>query len=412
MGKKKSNGEGSIVKRTDGRYMARYTLDGKRYAIYGSSHEEVRVQLTEVLGNIDKGTHIAPSGYTVSQWLREWLFTYALPTVKQSTYISYESYVRLHLEPAFATTKLTSLSIELLQQFFNQKLKSLSVKSLRNIYNMLHACLDQAVINGHLLRNPIQGVKLPSATKKEISILSPVEQAALHSAASASPTLSAFGIIFTFSTGIRLGELIGLQWGDVDHFNHTIRIRRTVGRLQKIDENGNLISKTPGVPTTEIVARSPKSANARRTIPLFPQVWNDLMIYHDRQKEMLWEQGVSITPTTPIFSTPTGIVYEPRTYEDLFKRTLKAAGVQDINFHALRHTFATRALEAGMDIKVLSSILGHAQASTTLNLYAHALPDHKRQSMEKMSSFYGTTKTCSNHTFSVNQPTNYREVPV
>ena len=147
--------------------------------------------------------------------------------------------------------------------------------------------------------------------------------------------------------------------------------------------------KIPGVPTTEIVARSPKSANARRTIPLFPQVWDDLMLYYNKQRETLQVQGVSITPTTPIFSTPTGIVYEPRTYEDLFKRTLKAAGVQDINFHALRHTFATRALEAGMDIKVLSSILGHAQASTTLNLYAHALPDHKRQSMEKMGAFYG-----------------------
>ena len=92
-----------------------------------------------------------------------------------------------------------------------------------------------------------------------------------------------------------------------------------------------------------------------------------------------------------IFSTPLDVVYEPRTYEDLFKRTLKAAGIPDINFHALRHTFATRALEAGMDIKVLSSILGHAQASTTLNLYAHALPDHKRLSMEKMSNFYSAT---------------------
>ena len=389
--KKKSNGEGSIVKRTDGRYMARYTLDGKRFAIYGTSHEEVRVQLTEVLGNIDKGTHITPSGYTVSQWLREWLTTYALPTVKQSTYISYESYVRLHLEPAFETVKLTTLSIEQLQRFFNQKQQTLSVKSLRNIYNMVHACLDQAVINGHILRNPINGVKLPSTPKKEILILSPSEQAALHAAASTSNTLSAFGIIFTLSTGIRMGELIGLQWGDVDHFNHTIRIRRTVGRLQKIDASGQLIPKVPGVPTTEIVARSPKSANARRTIPLFAQVWNDLMIYRNRQQEMLQAQGLSLTPTTPIFSTPAGLVYEPRTYEDLFKRTLTAAGVQDINFHALRHTFATRALEAGMDIKVLSSILGHAQASTTLNLYAHALPDHKKQSMDKMSSFYGST---------------------
>ena len=392
MARKKSNGEGSIVRRKDGRYMARYTLDGKRYAIYGATFEAVRVQLTEALSNIDKGTHIIPTGYTVSQWLREWLITYALPTVKQSTYISYESYVRLHLEPALGKSKLTALTIEQIQRFFNQKKQSLAVKSLRNIYTMLHACLDQAVINGHLLRNPIQGVKLPSVPKKEITILTPTEQAALHTAANESNTLSAFGIIFTLSTGIRLGELIGLQWGDVDYTNHTIHIRRTVGRLQKVDETGNLIPKIPGVPTTEIVARSPKSANARRTIPLFPQVWNDLMTYYKKQQDLLRAQGISLTPTTPIFSTPLGIIYEPRTYEDLFKRTLKAARLPNINFHALRHTFATRALEAGMDIKVLSSILGHAQASTTLNLYAHALPDHKRQSMEKMSYFYGNTQ--------------------
>lgn len=389
MGKKKSNGEGSIVKRKDGRYMARYTMDDKRYAIYGSTFEEVRVQLTETLSKIDQGIHIAPSGYTVSQWLREWLITYALPTVKQSTYISYESYVRLHLEPALGTSKLISLTIEQLQRFFNQKKQSLSPKSLRNIYNMLHNCLDQAVINGYLPRNPLQGVKLPQVTKKEMLILTQEEQNALHMAAQESHTIATFGIIFTLSTGIRMGEMLGLQWGDVDYRNHTIRIRRTVGRLQKVDESGKLIPKTAGVPTTEIVARSPKSVTAQRTIPLFSQVWNDLMTYYKKQQTLLQAQGIPLTPTTPIFSTPLGIVYEPRTYEDLFKRTLCEAGVPDINFHALRHTFATRAMEAGMDIKVLSSILGHAQASTTLNLYAHALPDHKRQSMEKMSSFYG-----------------------
>ena len=113
------------------------------------------------------------------------------------------------------------------------------------------------------------------------------------------------------------------------------------------------------------------------------------MLYHSKQQELLRASGISITPGTPIFSTPLGLTYEPRTYEDLFKRTLKAAGLADINFHALRHTFATRALEAGKDVKVLSSILGHAQASTTLNLYAHALPDHKKISMEKMGVFYG-----------------------
>ena len=390
MAKKKSNGEGSIVKRTDGRYMARYTLNGKRYAIYGTTFEDVRKQLTETIANVDRGVQTTPTNYTVSQWLREWLTTYALPTVKQSTYISYESYVRLHLEPELGNNKLSALTVEQIQRFFNQKKQNLSPKSLRNIYNMLHNCLGQAITNGYLIRNPLQGVKLPQANKKEISILTLAEQKALHMAAHGSQTLATFGIIFTLSTGIRLGELLGLQWGDVDDNSHTIRIRRTVGRLQKIDESGKLISKTAGGPTTEIVTRSPKSATAQRTIPLFPQVWNDLMTYRDKQQKMLQTQGIMLSATTPMFSTPAGLVYEPRTYEDLFKRTLKAAGISNINFHALRHTFATRALEAGMDIKVLSSILGHAQASTTLNLYAHALPDHKKLSMEKMGSFYGT----------------------
>lgn len=107
---------------------------------------------------------------------REWLFTYALPTVKQSPYISYNSYVRLHLEPVLGTNRLTNLTVELLQQFFNQKRQSLSPKSLRNTYNMLHNCLDQAVTNGYLMRNPLQGVNLPHVTKKEILTLTPVEQ--------------------------------------------------------------------------------------------------------------------------------------------------------------------------------------------------------------------------------------------
>ncbi|MBQ7974065.1 MAG: site-specific integrase [Clostridia bacterium] len=389
MSKKKANKEGSIVKRKDGRYMGRYTLDNKRYAIYGTTYDEVRIKLTEALANINKGLYSIKSECTLSQWLREWLEIYALPTVKQSTYISYESYVRLHLSPTLGTIKLTELSIEQLQKFFNQKQKSLSPKSLRNIYNMLHNCLEQAVINGRLLRNPLQGVKLPPVQKKEITILSTSEQRALHTAVDASNTPAAFGIIFTLSTGIRLGELIGLQWDDLDYNNHTIHIRRTVGRLQKVDKSGNLIKKKAGIQTTELVTRSPKSSTAQRTIPLFPQVWNDLMSYYITQQKMLRASGISLTPTTPIFSTTSGTVYEPRTYEDLFKRNLKAANLPNINFHALRHTFATRALEAGMDIKVLSAILGHAQASTTLNLYAHALPDHKKTSMEKMGAFYG-----------------------
>ena len=99
MGKKKANGEGSITKRKDGRYMGRYTVDGKRRTVYGDSFEEVRRKLNEILNEIAKGAYIEPNKYSVEKWLRVWLELYALPTVKRSTYISYEGYVRLHLVP-------------------------------------------------------------------------------------------------------------------------------------------------------------------------------------------------------------------------------------------------------------------------------------------------------------------------
>lgn len=198
----------------------------------------------------------------------------------------------------------------------------------------------------------------------------------------------AFGITFDLSTGARLGELIGFQWRDVNYTKHSIRVRRTVGRLQKIDENGELIKKEKGVNTTELVIRPPKSSASRREIPLFDKLWNGLMAYRQQQIEIFDMLGLEFTEETYIFCNPMGNVYDPRVFEDLFKRKLEEAGLKEINFHALRHTFATRALEAGMDVKVLSALIGHAQPSTTLNLYGQALPDHKKASMEKMSGFY------------------------
>lgn len=397
MGKKKANGEGSISKRADGRYMGRYSVNGKRKTIYGATHEEVRQKLNEKLNEIAKGIYIEPGKDTVASWLREWLVTYALPTVKQSTYVSYEGYVRNHLIPELGDTKLSSLSMEQIQRFFNKKAsgtkgkKGLSPKTLKNIYNMFNAALDQAVINNKLIRSPLLGVKLPKVVKSEITILEPAEQTALQEAAENSSELQAFGIIFTLSTGVRLGELIGFRWTDLNHRKHSIRVNRTVGRLQKVDEDGNLLKKSDGVNTTEIVVRTPKSISSRREIPLFDELWNGLLEYRQKVMEMTDALGREFDENEYIFSNAFGRPYDPRVYEDLFKRTLKAAGLKEINFHALRHTFATRALEAGMDVKVLSSILGHAQASTTLNLYAHALPDHKRISMAKMSDYYNTS---------------------
>jgi integrase len=389
---KKANGEGSITKRADGRFMGRYTLDGKRKTIYGNTHAEVRAEMNKIMSDISKGEYVEPNSLTTGAWLREWLEVYALVTVKQSTYVSYEGYVRLHLGPELGNIKLIQLSAESIQRFFNKKKKTLSPKYLKNIYNMLHASLDQAVINKKLGRNPTFGVKLPPIPAREMRVLSTDEQSALQTAVLRCPELQAFGIIFALNTGVRLGELLAFQWKDLDTEKHCIKVRRTLGRLQKVDENGQVSVKTNAADktanSTEIVIRTPKTATSAREIPLFPELWEGLMAYRQRQLALVESLGDTYGNQDFIFCTMSGKPQDPRVYEDIFKRALKAAAVGDANFHSLRHTFATRALESGMDIKVLSAILGHAQASTTLNRYGHALPDHKKVSMEKMRGFY------------------------
>ncbi|WP_326975252.1 tyrosine-type recombinase/integrase [Caproicibacter sp. BJN0012] len=394
MSKKKANGEGSISERADGRFMGRYTISGKRYAVYSDSYDEARKKLNEKLSEISKGEFIEPNKETVAKWMRDWLEVYALPTVKQSTYVSYEGYVRLHINPALGDIKLSALTIEQIQRFFNQqgadskKKAKLTPKTLRNIYNMFHAALDQATVNRKIARNPILGVKLPKIPKKEMRVLTLEEQIKLHSAVLDSEELHTYGIIFAMNTGIRLGELLGLQWKDVNTQKHTIKIRRTLGRLQKIDEKGYLIKKAKGIQTTEIVIQSPKSTFSQREIPLFSELWEGLMAYKRKQNILKDAFSDDYDDQDFIFCTPLGRYNDPKAYESLFKRRVKAAGIEKSNFHALRHTFATRALEAGMDIKVLSTILGHSSVSITLDLYGHVLADHKRVSMEKMSSFY------------------------
>lgn len=393
MGKKKANGEGSITKRKDGRYMGRYTVESKRKAVYGDSFEEVRQKLNEILNEIAKGAYVEPNKYSVEKWLREWLELYALPTVKRSTYISYEGYVRIHLVPEIGQIKLTSLSTRDLQKFFKEKAgteekKGLAPKTLRNIYNMLHSALDQAVADHKILRNPTLNVKLPKVKSKEMRVLTVEEQAVLQEAVSRFDELHAYGITFAVSTGVRLGELLALRWKDVNEKEHYIYVRRTLGRLQKVDEKGHLVKKEKGTPSTEIVVRSPKSELSMRKIPLFDELWDDLMAYKEKQNALKDALGSEYQDQGYIFATPLGHHNDPKVYQTLFKRIVADAGIESANFHALRHTFATRALESGMDIKVLSALLGHAQASTTLNLYGHVLPDHKKISMEKMRGNY------------------------
>jgi integrase len=392
---RRPNGEGSIIELPSGKYMGRYTHNGKRPTVYGDSFEEVSRKITLAKASIERGDYIDPNSLTVEKWLTDWLKQYVLPNVKQSTYVSYSNYVNVHVIPEIGKIKLTALAPEQLQIFFNTKKKGgrkdgksggLSMKTLRNMYNMLHAALDQAILSRKLNFNPIKAVKLGEYIPPEMRVLTSEEQLILFKGAHTYPEISSFAVDFALMTGLRIGEMLALRWSDFNMNDRSFKVKRTITRLRKTE-----LSVSDDDNLTEIVIDGPKTLNSRRTVPIVPSLWDGLLRYRDRQKEYIESTNGAYNNQGYVIANSFGDPYEPRTYSDIYKRILQSCGFDEkskITFHTLRHTFATRALEAGMDIKALSVILGHGDTSTTLNKYAHVLADHKKESMNKINGLY------------------------
>lgn len=385
---RRTRGEGSIYQRKDKRWTRQYYIDGERKTNTYKTQAQARARLLEVTNAVAQGSYADPGDQTLEQWLDEWLEDYAKNSVKLSTYISYETYIRAHIKPSIGDVKLKALSVDVLQKFIvgkssdgraDNRKGGLSPKTVRNINQMLHAALQQAVENGLIARNFEEGVRPPKVENKEMRVLSRPEQEALIRACRKSDEPGSFGIIFSLFTGLRLGELTGLRWGAVNLDAHCFTVKETLNRLKTFDDQSE--SKT----TLEL--RTPKTKNSKRTVDIIDELYADLL-GHKRKQDRITAEFPGYNPKGFVFVQAHGAPYDPRTYQDLFKRELKAAGVKDANFHCLWHTFATRAIENGMDILVLSKILGHAMPSTTLNMYGHVLTEHKKESMQKMSSLY------------------------
>ena len=188
-----------------------------------------------------------------------------------------------------------------------------------------------------------------------------------------------FCITLALATGMRVGELVALRWSDLNFDDNSINICRSLNRFKNFDKSKDM--------KTVIVISEPKTKTSKRVIPLTDKIMEDLKtlsISQEREKAFC---GDSYNDNGYIFASPLGYCIEPRTMQDVFKRILKSAEIAEANFHALRHTFATRALEAGVPAKIVSEILGHANVSTTLDLYSHVSLDTKRDAINKINGF-------------------------
>ncbi|MBR3870288.1 MAG: site-specific integrase [Clostridia bacterium] len=388
MSKTRVNGEGNIRLRTDGRWEVRITIGydfatgkPKRISRYANTQEEA-VKILHELSFIRDTMPKNFQAVTLGEWLELCLDVYMKNTLKQSTYSSYESYIRVHFKPALGNILLKDLTPRLLQQYYNYKAEQegLAPKTIVNLNLFLHKALSYAVNEGYIMSNPAASINLPRGDKPQIEILTRDEQIRLMKGS----YLHRYGVFIrlVLFTGIRLGELLGLWWEDVDFSSHTLYIRRTLNRLSKIERTSENDS------STEIVIQSPKSQNSIRRIPLLPEVVADLQSWNAIQNADRLAAAENYEQSGFIVTNPMGKYIEPRTFKDYYNQILQLSGLQHFTFHALRHTFASRAMEQGMDAKTLSMILGHSSVSFTLDTYTHVLDTHKREGMALMEELY------------------------
>lgn len=393
----KSN-EGSIRRRADGMWEGRYTdgvnEKGKQIqrSVYGKTKQEVADKIHTILYQKQQGIYVMPQKVLVKDWMEQWLHNYALITVRESTYISYEGYVYNHINPMIGDIPLQKLTPPIVQNFYNDRILNgrkdgkggLSSKTMHNMHNMFHQAMEQAKINGLIMQNPTENALIPRQPKKEMRVLSVQEQMKLLSVVHMHRL--GFAIKFDLATGLRIGELCALKWTDFDFYNKTVKVSRT---LQRIKHNQLDREELDGSENMTLVVEGPVKTNSGfREIPIPDKIWLELMQHQQIQQHEYSRLGVPIVPDGYVFAMPLGTCVEPSTMRDALNFLLEAAGIEHANFHSLRHTFATRALEAGMPIKTLSDILGHSQVQITMDLYCHSSIDHMRDSMNALMGMF------------------------
>lgn len=361
----------NIYKRKDGRWEGRYIQgrkisgDAKYGYVYGHSYSECREKLKSAEVQV-KSPPKCKCTLTVKE-LFSLLLRDKAGEVKKSTLARYSFLINRHILPSLSDMPVSKLTADRLQSFLDEKRKNgslrggaLSAKSVRDICVLIRSALRMASGTFASMQEPPH-IKLPPCRQRKIQVFSDGEVQRIAAHAVAAPTPGSLGILLGLNTGLRLGELCALRWSDVDFFSGTLRVERTV---QRINYDGS----------THLLLQSPKSENSMRSVP----VPADMLA-------LLKKKAAGTAPEAYILTGRVDKPMEPRTCQRGFHALLKSCGVKDRNFHTIRHTYATRCIDHGVDIKSLSEMLGHADIQTTLRLYVHSSMEHKQSVIQKIS---------------------------
>lgn len=365
--RRRGHNEGSIYRRKDGRWAAAITLPGgRRKYLYARSRQEAVRKLHEALRAQEEGMPLERGRATVGSWLQRWLEEVARPRLCPSTYRSYSDIVRLHLVPSLGGLRLSRLTPMDVQALLNRKLEAgLSPRRVQYVHAVLRASLEDAMRFGLVARNVAWLVSPPRAERPPVRPLGLQEARALVQAARGHRLGALF--VLALATGLRLGELLGLRWEDVDLEGGTVTVCRTLQRVGG-----------------ELVWGEPKSARSRRTVPVPAPALEALREHRRRQLEERLALGEAWADPGLVFATSIGTPLDPRGVGRLLGRLLERAGVRQARFHDLRHTAASFLLALGVHPRVAMETLGHSQVSLTMDTYSHVTAALQREAAERL----------------------------
>lgn len=365
----------NIYKRKDGRWEGRYikarTNEGKIIYgyVYSRTYRETKIKLKEKSSiiNVRFGKKQTPLFSTLASEWYESIKAYTKP----STQNKYHNLLTLYILPQYGKQTFDAITYEFIESYCRFLLKSggkneqgLSPKTVNDVLSIIRSITKFAAKKGIYVACDPSAIQVKQDSKP-IRVLNKIEQKQLCTYILKNPEPCNIGILVCLFTGLRIGEICALRWEDISLSEQTIYIHQTLQRIQNLSDN---------IPKTKIIITTPKSACSIRTIPLPDELYN-ILIKHQKPS-----RGYLLTNDDNKF-------IEPRTLQNKFKKILKDIHIADTNFHTLRHTFATRCIELGFDIKSLSEILGHATVNITMNRYVHPTLEMKKENMQKLSHF-------------------------
>lgn len=382
---KRKYGEGSIYQRKDGRWVAKYKSVNmlKPCVVYAKSESEAKRKLRELKKDAAKGL-VKSTSRRFGDYADQWLYTFKLHSVEDSSFDKYESAYLTHIKPAFGKMQLASIHSEQLQKLLVEKSQTLSLTVVKIIYIILSEIFSYAHSEGDLSRNPMHNVKMPKKAtfkpEREIVALESDEVRAVERIAEMKNKngrpciMQARALVFLVHTGLRCGEFLALKWSDIDFESRIVTVNKNLSMVYDRDKDGVRIKhKKARIKCT-------KTASGNRIVPLNTKAIAALNSLKAVYREMdIVSDSVAVTRK--------GTTLSSDQLRRVLRRVLAYAGIdKPFTLHQLRHTFATQALNAGIPITVVSKWLGHANISVTYNTYIHVLESAEAAAVELLEA--------------------------